>query len=490
MRKQGFLKGSAILIATVAVTKAVGLVYKIPLTSMLGGTGMATYSGAFAVYAPLLAAVVSGISASTARLTAESCAFGRYANLRRIRRVSCAVYCAEGALASILSALLCVPLAERFLGGRSSAAALLALAPLPLLAALLSSLRGYCEGMSNMLPTAVSEIAETLIRALFGIAGAYAVLAYSDSSFSETHSCFGQYFSTADEARTYALPFAAAAAILAGSAATGIAALGTALSLKLKGDGVTAEQLDSDRLTDSTALIAKRLFAFSLPVAAAAVITTLSGMIDLITVSSGLKKAIAAGLAVRVPIAAERLPEFMYGSYTGLALTVTGIIPTFTAMFGKSSLPALTGSVSAGDSRSLALHIRRLLRITAVIAFPAGLTVSVLPRETLSFLFAGRTDEISCTVVPLAVLSIAGIFTAFSLPCLSALQTLGCRLAPVLLMLGAAAVKLTLNLILIPVPALGLTGAALSALAAQAATAIPACILLARRTSSKLPLSL
>ena len=82
MKKQGFLRGSAILLAMVFVTKAIGLAYKIPLTHMLGGSGMAYYSGTFAGFAPLLAAAVSGISASVARLTAESCAFGRYSQVK------------------------------------------------------------------------------------------------------------------------------------------------------------------------------------------------------------------------------------------------------------------------------------------------------------------------------------------------------------------------------------------------------------------------
>ena len=40
MKRQGFIKGSAILLAMVLITKILGLLYKIPLTNLLGGTGM------------------------------------------------------------------------------------------------------------------------------------------------------------------------------------------------------------------------------------------------------------------------------------------------------------------------------------------------------------------------------------------------------------------------------------------------------------------
>ena len=44
MKRQGFIKGSAILLAMVLITKILGLLYKIPLTNLLGGTGMGYFA--------------------------------------------------------------------------------------------------------------------------------------------------------------------------------------------------------------------------------------------------------------------------------------------------------------------------------------------------------------------------------------------------------------------------------------------------------------
>lgn len=49
MKRQGFIKGSAILLAMVLITKILGLLYKIPLTNLLGGTGMGYFASAFSV---------------------------------------------------------------------------------------------------------------------------------------------------------------------------------------------------------------------------------------------------------------------------------------------------------------------------------------------------------------------------------------------------------------------------------------------------------
>lgn len=64
MKRQGFIKGSAILLAMVLITKILGLLYKIPLTNLLGGTGMGYFASAFSVFTPVFAIVVSGIPSS------------------------------------------------------------------------------------------------------------------------------------------------------------------------------------------------------------------------------------------------------------------------------------------------------------------------------------------------------------------------------------------------------------------------------------------
>ena len=106
MKKQGFLRGSAILVSMVVITKALGLVYKVPLANLLGGTGMGYFSAAFSVFTPIFALAVSGIPSAMARLAAENSALGRYSNLRRQRRVAMAVYSLTGIAAAVCVMLL------------------------------------------------------------------------------------------------------------------------------------------------------------------------------------------------------------------------------------------------------------------------------------------------------------------------------------------------------------------------------------------------
>ena len=487
MKQQGFLKGSAILLGMVIITKAVGLAYKIPLTHLLGGSGMAYYSGAFAVFSPLLAATVSGITASVARLTAESRALGRFAQLRKLRRTAMLCCCGIGLASALLLTLLSMPLAKAFLPSASALWTLVALAPSLLLCSALAVQRGYYEGLRNMLPTAGSEIIETVLRAALGLAGAYAVLQYAARDYAATHGCFGQFFRTPEEAAAAALPYAAAAAVLAGSLATGAAVLSLSLTYRLRGDGITPAMLASDPVTDPAPNIIRRLFGHSLPIALTAVITTLSAFIDLLTVPKGLSRAIAAGMTAPASVSPAALPDFIYGSYTGLALTVCGIVPTLTAMFGKSSLPALTEAAARRNKRSLSSSVSSLIRVSLLAALPCSAAVAALPREALTLLFGGRTDEISCTAPALSVLGIGCCMMSVSLPCLSALQTLRQRLLPVLIMLAGSALKLILNLVLIPLPSLGITGAAIAAAVSQTLICLLSAGALLHITHTRLP---
>lgn len=486
MKQQGFLKGSAILLGMVFITKAIGLAYKIPLTHLLGGRGMAYYSGAFAVFTPLLAASGAGITSAVARLTAENYALGRYAQARKVRSCALVTYSLIGLAVGIAVCLLSLPLAGSFLHDRRAFLTLAALAPLLLFSAILNVERGYYEGLRNMLPTAKSEIAETVLKALMGLFGAWGVMLYAEKHYLADGGCFGQFCRSIDDARALALPFAAAAAILAGSLSTGAAALYIAFSGRRHGDGITDEMLASDPVTDRNAHTVKRLFCYSLPIAAAAVISTLTGTFDLMAINRGLRLAVNSGMSIPEGIPCDELPDFIYGSYTGLALMICGLVPTFTAMFGKSALPSLTEAASRRNEKSLSRSVADMIRVTAIIALPCGAMLTAMPRETLCFLFGGRDAEIACTVMPLRILGIGCIFTSVALPSLSALQTLGMWKTPVLLTLAGGAVKIAGELILIPIPSVGINGAAVSALISQMLISLSATTVLLVRTGTRL----
>lgn len=494
LKKQGFLKGSAILLGMVIITKVLGLMYKIPLTHMLGGTGMGYFSSAYAVFTPIFAIVVSGIPSTIARMTAENYAFERYRNIRKIRRTALMFFSLSGLAAAFAVVLLSGFLSENIICEKNAVWSLIGVAPSVFLGTVMSVERGYYEGLKNMLPTAISEIVETVFKLIFGLGFAYLTLNYAETSFYRTHGCFGHFCRTIEDARNFALPFVTGASILGVTCATGIATLYIVISGRIQGDGITRQMLDKDKITDGTSCIFKTLIKYSFPIALASVITTLTNMADLITINPCLTKAAEhTGSIFYLPnnnaVSAEMLPNFIYGSYTGLAVTVFGLVPTLTAMFGKSILPGLAEAWAKKDRICVQKNLSGMLLVTSIIAVPSGIGISLMSKEILEFLYGGRIDEIAVSVVPLSVLGIGVIFMGISIPCFSVLQTVGRPKLPIVIMLSGGAIKLALNLLLIPNPAINITGAAISTTVSQAVICIWSAAAMIKVTNVKINLT-
>lgn len=472
MKRQGFLKGSAILLGMVIITKALGLIFKVPLTHILGGTGMGYFSSAFAVFTPIFAIVVSGIPSTIARMTAENYAFERFRNVRKIKRCAMILFSILGILAAGIVILMSRFLSANVIKEPNAIWALLAIVPSIPAATVMSVERGYYEGLKNMLPTAISEIIETIFKLIFGLGFAFLVLNYAKEQYYATGGCFGEYCSSLDEAIYTALPFITGASVLGVSFSTCMASIYIIISGKIHGDGITEQMLRLDRSTDKTYSLFSSLIKNAFPIAIASVITTLTNILDLISINSCIKRAMSADKSlfasfINENLTREMIPNFVYGSYSGLAMMVFGLIPTLTAMFGKSILPSLSESWAKKDKKSIKKNLSGMLLITSVIAFPSGIGISTLAKEILEFLFGGRADEISIAAMPLCILGLGVIFQAISIPCFSALQTIGKPHLPVIISLTGGAVKLIGNIILIPIPQINIMGAAISTVASQ-----------------------
>ena len=82
MKKQGLLVSSFVLLLAVFVAKAAGLLFKIPLTNILGGTGMGYYSAAYTVFTPIFALCAASLPSAITQLVSESEALGKYRSIK------------------------------------------------------------------------------------------------------------------------------------------------------------------------------------------------------------------------------------------------------------------------------------------------------------------------------------------------------------------------------------------------------------------------
>ena len=168
-----FLSGVSLLTLSAVAVKVIGLAYRIPMLRVLGTAGMGYFNTAYEVYALLCVLSTAGLPVAMSVLLAGGDGAPAYRALsRRIYRVSLAVFCTIGVLGTA-ALLLPARLWAEMLGNPDAAASIRAVSPAVLAVCLAGAARGYFQGLSDMKPTAVSQVIEALGKLILGLAFAY-----------------------------------------------------------------------------------------------------------------------------------------------------------------------------------------------------------------------------------------------------------------------------------------------------------------------------
>ena len=168
MAKKSFIKGAAILGAAGIVIKILGAFFRIPLSNLIGDTGMGYYQTAYPIYVLFLMISTAGIPIAISRMVSERIALGNYGQAHRVFKLSFRLLVATG----VISTLICIVFAEQFvniLKNPKEYLAMIAIAPALLFVPIQAAYRGYFQGMQDMRPTAVSQVVEQTFRVSLGL---------------------------------------------------------------------------------------------------------------------------------------------------------------------------------------------------------------------------------------------------------------------------------------------------------------------------------
>ena len=168
MRKQSILIGTVLLAIGGIIAKAIGAFYKIPLSNILGSSGMGIYYLVFPLYSFLLVVVSSGVSFAVSKMVAQARAKQNYCDEKTILNSAIVIVIILSMFFAVLTMLLSKTLS--FYQGNSNAyLSYIAIAPAIIFASLIAVLRGYFQGLENMIPTSFSNIFEQIIKLVFGL---------------------------------------------------------------------------------------------------------------------------------------------------------------------------------------------------------------------------------------------------------------------------------------------------------------------------------
>lgn len=451
---QNFEQSAVILLVSAILVKVIGALFKIPLQRLIGTLGFGYFSSAYDLYLPIYALSMAGLPVAVSRMIASNVADRRFKEAERTFSVAKKAFLFTGivGLAVIIGAI--YPFTKATSNNPTDAkyiaVCILAIAPAILFCCILSSFRGYFEGMRNMMPTAVSEVIEALSKLVLGFAFAFVVMKITGN-----------------------VAYAAAGALLGIMVGTALAALYLWLRLKIKGRAITNEEIAASPESRSNRYILKCLLAIAIPVVLSSMATNITLLIDTTMIKWQLKNIMDNSYGViaemyknsiadhnltsATELTAATMPTFLYG-IRGQAYTIYNLIPTLTTTLGIGAIPILTTAWVEKNTLSIKSNIEKILRTTALIAAPAGIGVCAISPFVMGLLYDG-TASVEIGSVLLFILGIAALFSGISVPITSMLQAMGKPHLPLINIVVGALLKIITNFILVSRPEINIKGA-------------------------------
>ena len=174
--RKSFASGAVILTAAGLAARMLGFVYRVYLSNLIGAEGMGLYELVIPVYTAVVLTITSGITIAVSKMVAEQNARSDPANPARVTVYAAILAAGAGMLVSFVIALNADGFSVKILGDERTLGALLILVPcLPGVVAA-SALKGYFYGMQQVVPTAVSQIAEQAVKFLILVLSAGAII--------------------------------------------------------------------------------------------------------------------------------------------------------------------------------------------------------------------------------------------------------------------------------------------------------------------------
>ncbi len=177
------IKGTAILTLGLFLSKILGVIYIIPFYSMVGEDNIGLYQYAYIPYNLMLALAISGAPIAFSKFTAKYNSLGDYETGRRLLKSGLLTMMVTGFVAFLLLYLFAEPLAritisedERIYSVGDVTEAIRWVSFALIVVPFMSLWRGFFQGYNYMMPTAVSQLVEQIVRIIFLLGGAFAVI--------------------------------------------------------------------------------------------------------------------------------------------------------------------------------------------------------------------------------------------------------------------------------------------------------------------------
>lgn len=472
-KKSTFFGGAAVLMVGSILVKLIGAVYKIPLGNILSNEAYVDFNTAYNVYNLFLTIATAGLPVALSKTIAEANTLGRRNQVDRVFWVAFKTCLALGLASFVAMSIFGGPLSV-LMGDDSAIYCVRALSPSVLCVCVMSAFRGYYQGHSDMVPTAVSQVIESFCKLGFGLALAFSVLAWLPG------------------VESYRQRMAAAGAILGVSIGSVIALI--YLVLRFRRTRRDQRATPAADVADGDLAIFKRLLSLAVPITLGSAASAIVNLVDtsvvlnllenmyetmphLITAEAAAQATEAGGVAPALYMA-----QGLKGIYDK-CIAVYNLPSQLMIAFTVSVVPAVSACLVRRDEVSAGRTAESALRVSMILSLPMGVGLFALAGPVLELLFPGKMDPAVAAPV-MALLGLASIFVCLMMICNSILQAYGHVTLPVLAVVAGGVVKVVVNYLLVGDPALNIKGAPVGTLTCFVVVALLDVVIIRRMVPS------
>ncbi len=437
---QSVLKGSLILVVANLLVKVIGALFKIPLTNLLGNEGMGYFSSAYTIYSGLFTVATAGLPVAIAKMIAESTAHNNLRELKRIHHVSYVMFAVVGVVGTAVLFFGAEKLTANY---GDNAICVRLVAPAIFFVAIMSVYRGFFQGLSDMYPTAFSELIESSTKLIVGIILAYVFMGSG-------------------------LVYGAAGAISGVTIGSILGALFLIGCFFRKRKAIYST-LDASLAPPSVGNVFLRLITVALPVTVSASVFTITNLIDVWQIGDRLSK-----IALQIPAEQiEKCVQFaenvvlteaekidvitssLYGMYTSKVITMLNLLPALVVAVCLPLVPAIARAFTGKDFKTVSDTTHMSVKFTVIFALPGAVGMGVLAEPILSTLFGSNDAAFLLRLITPAIVCVSVVLVTNSI-----LQATGNVLVPVINIAVAGVTKVIINYFLLVIPEVNINGVA------------------------------
>ncbi len=370
------VKQAAFLMTAQMISSVIGLLYRSPLHHMMGDLGDGYYQFAYEWYTIILLIASYSIPSAVSKVMAERLAVGQYRNAQKVFKAALLYVTAAG----LIGALVAFFGAPFFLVNQPDAVlALRVLAPTILLSGFLGVFRGFFQAHNTMKQTAISQVAEQIMNAVFSVLMAFVLT----RPYLGDENAVGR--------------FGAAGGTLGTGfgVLTGLLIMGFAYVVNRDVIGRHIAR-DKTREEESYKKVIKVILLMCTPIILATCVYNMSAVVD---------QVIFTNLMTGHRYSANTISK-LYGLFGYRVRPIINIPIALASATSTALIPAVASSVAEGDDDGTVSKIDECVKLTMFIAIPAAVGIAILSYPVIFALYPGGLVEGAAELLSWSAISV------------------------------------------------------------------------------------